>query len=190
MISITRMTRYLANPVRPPRPSFAHDSVPTVLDGIRYRSRLEVRWAVFFRQLGLSFLYEPLTAHFRTGGAYKPDFFLLGDLQCWYEVKPSRVVADRERAGGRMRELVRQTGNAGYVACGLPGSECDVEQQGPGGVASSVMWVDPGRLLPVDLATSAWRRQVERAAWVAQHYRFDEDDQAPHVAVDREGVEL
>lgn len=68
------------------------------------------------------------------------------------------------------------TGNAGYIACGFPGPDCDIWQQGPNAWAlMSVAWVDPGRLMSDALAAYARRREVERAAWVARHYRFDED---------------
>lgn len=81
------------HPIRPP---FPHAPIPTILAGVSYRSRLEARHAIYFQQRGLAFLYEPHTYHFRTGGAYRPDFFLPGSLQSWYEVKPTRLLAERE----------------------------------------------------------------------------------------------
>lgn len=60
--------------------------IPTLFDGHHYRSRLEARYAVLFRELGIEFLYEPEA--FRTGkSGYIPDFFL-PHIKFFAEVKP------------------------------------------------------------------------------------------------------
>jgi hypothetical protein len=54
--------------------------IETFYKGIRFRSRLEARWAVFFDVLGIKYLYEP--EKYQVGPSrYIPDFFLpdLGD---------------------------------------------------------------------------------------------------------------
>ena len=64
-------------------------SLPTWHNGIKYRSRTEARWAVFFEHLDIKFAYE--AQGFVSGGtAYLPDFMTfpaLGTL--WAEIKPS-----------------------------------------------------------------------------------------------------
>ena len=56
---------------------------PTLYKGIRFRSRLEARWAVFFDALGIEWTYEPNVDGAPAG--YLPDF----DLGHFYfEVKP------------------------------------------------------------------------------------------------------
>jgi len=44
--------------------------------GIRFRSRLEARWAVFFDQLEIEYEYEPEGFEFDDGTRYLPDFWL------------------------------------------------------------------------------------------------------------------
>jgi hypothetical protein len=59
---------------------------PTVFAGVRFRSRLEARWAVFFAALGVRWEYEPETP----ATNYQADF-LLPRATCgplWVEVKP------------------------------------------------------------------------------------------------------
>lgn len=61
------MTRYAAH--------------PTVYKGIRFRSRLEARWACYFDQREWPWTYEPFDLH-----GYTPDFSSSGLL---IEVKPA-----------------------------------------------------------------------------------------------------
>lgn len=48
--------------------------IPTLFDGIEYRSRLEARWAAWFTRLGWDFTYEPFDGH-----GYVPDFLVKAD---------------------------------------------------------------------------------------------------------------
>jgi hypothetical protein len=57
------------------------------LDGIKFRSHTEYRWAVFFKELGIKARYEP-QGFVTDGEPYLPDFVIfpaLGPL--WVEVK-------------------------------------------------------------------------------------------------------
>lgn len=63
--------------------------IPTMFQGIRYRSRLEARWAAFFTALGWEFEYEPFD-----GNGYIPDFLIKGDAPLLVEVKPAVTWAD------------------------------------------------------------------------------------------------
>lgn len=63
--------------------------IPTTIDGIEYRSRLEARWATFFGQIGWRFVYEPID-----GDRYLPDFAVLGAHPMMVEVKPALTAAD------------------------------------------------------------------------------------------------
>jgi len=56
------------------------DAIPTTYRGIRYRSRLEARWAAFFRFLQMYAVYEPIDLD-----GWIPDFSVGGAL---VEVKP------------------------------------------------------------------------------------------------------
>jgi len=55
--------------------------------GVTFRSRLEARWAVFFSELSIPFIYEPEGFEFKDGTRYLPDFYL--PKQDFYvEIKP------------------------------------------------------------------------------------------------------
>lgn len=57
---------------------------PVYHNGIKYRSRLEARWAAFFKAMNFEFEYEPKT-YDTSLGWYLPDFNLNGLI---IEVKP------------------------------------------------------------------------------------------------------
>lgn len=69
------------------------EAIPTRLRGVRYRSRLEARWAEFFRLLEWDAYYEPFDLD-----GWIPDFVLHGKLehcsQIPVEVKPVRSMND------------------------------------------------------------------------------------------------
>jgi hypothetical protein len=64
--------------------SLVHKGIPTVYNGIRFRSRLEAKWASFFDLLKWPWLYEPFDLN-----CYVPDFILKFPLApLLVEVKP------------------------------------------------------------------------------------------------------
>lgn len=70
-------------------------AIETVWNGVRYRSRLEARWAIFFDALGVEHQYEP--EGFDLGGLwYLPDFWL-PEQKLWLECKPVPATGDDER---------------------------------------------------------------------------------------------
>lgn len=48
--------------------------IETHYNGLRFRSRLEARWAVFFDALGIEYEYEPEGFELPSGARYLPDF--------------------------------------------------------------------------------------------------------------------
>jgi len=58
-------------------------AIPTTYGGVRFRSRLEARWAAFFDQCKWPWDYEPLDLH-----GYIPDFVLSFRQPVLVEVKP------------------------------------------------------------------------------------------------------
>lgn len=61
------------------------EAKPATYKGIRFRSRLEVRWAIFFDHLRVPYQYEP--RNFKLGNLwYLPDFYL-PRLCVWVEIK-------------------------------------------------------------------------------------------------------
>lgn len=60
--------------------------IDTIYNGYKFRSRLEARWAVFFDNINLSYIYE--REGFDLDGTwYLPDFWI-ENWQCWIEIKP------------------------------------------------------------------------------------------------------
>lgn len=60
------------------------ESIPTVYNGVRYRSRLEAKWAAFFTLAEWRFEYEPFDLP-----GWSPDFLLIGkNKNVLVEVKP------------------------------------------------------------------------------------------------------
>lgn len=101
-------------------------AIETSYKGYRFRSRLEARWAVFFDNAGLEFVYEPegfLLPSLDT--VYLPDFWLPSidpehrpGSGYWIEIKPT--FPPDAIAIEKMRELCVSTEHNGYIFCGLP----------------------------------------------------------------------
>lgn len=61
-------------------------AIETIYKGYRFRSRLEVRWAVFFDAVGVPFEYEKEGFDLGESTWYLPDFWL-PSLKLWVEIK-------------------------------------------------------------------------------------------------------
>ena len=70
-------------------------AIDTVFDGHRFRSRLEARWACFYKALEIPYEYEP-QGFALAAGNYLPDFWLPRQ-QCWIEIKPDAPDEREER---------------------------------------------------------------------------------------------
>ncbi len=62
-------------------------AIETEYNGILFRSRLEARWAIYFDQLGIEWVYEPECFVLNNGLKYTPDFYL-PQHKCYVEIKP------------------------------------------------------------------------------------------------------
>jgi hypothetical protein len=62
-------------------------SLQTNYLGFRFRSRVEARWCVFFKKMGIEFEYETQGFDLGSAGRYLPDFWL-PQVKMWAEVKP------------------------------------------------------------------------------------------------------
>ncbi len=63
--------------------------IPTTYRGIRFRSRLEARWAAFFDRLGWPWQYEPFDLP-----GYIPDFVVRLERDLLVEIKPAMALDD------------------------------------------------------------------------------------------------
>lgn len=68
--------------------------IPTLYKGVKFKSRLEARWAVFYDYLEINWLYE-YEGYTLKSGWYLPDFWLPG-LDCWVEIKPTQPTQHEE----------------------------------------------------------------------------------------------
>jgi len=70
------------------------EAKPTEYAGITFRSRLEARWAVFFDELDMSWIYEP--SILGSSFSYVPDFRLDFPFNnfFYFEIKPAPVTPE------------------------------------------------------------------------------------------------
>ena len=102
--------------------------IETEYRGIRYRSRTEARWAVFFHHAGVQADYEPEAFKFGRH-RYLPDFWL-PDFSIWFEVKGIGLTKDERR---KAEALYRATKKIVLVAVGAPGNnKLNIEIIAPG----------------------------------------------------------
>jgi hypothetical protein len=64
-------------------------AIPTLYKGVRFRSRLEARWAAFFDNVGWQWDYEPIDLE-----GYIPDFVMRFHEPLLIEIKPAFVKDD------------------------------------------------------------------------------------------------
>lgn len=88
-------------------------ALETEFDGYLFRSLHEARWAVFFKQLRLSYRYEHQGFDL-AGEWYLPDFWF-PKLKMWVEIKAD-YPDDRER--GLAQKLALLTGNSVFITWG------------------------------------------------------------------------
>lgn len=77
-------------------------TIPTTYNGTTFRSRLEARWAVFFDQIGLKWIFEMEGYELSNGQKYLPDFYF-PELLCFGEVKPEGNIPEHEMS--KIKEL-------------------------------------------------------------------------------------
>lgn len=117
-------------------------AIETVFDGYRFRSRLEARYAVFFKTLGIEYQYE-VEGFDLDGVPYLPDFWL-PKQQRWIEIK------GQEPTSQELAKIEALEVATGYPACvfyGLPGDNdgyayftCAHESNGGKSFSSEVQW--------------------------------------------------
>ncbi len=89
--------------------------IETVYKGIRFRSRLEARWAVFFNSLNFKFVYEP-EGYNLNGIWYLPDFWI-SDWQTFIEIKPEKATHEQRNKCQKLSDL---TNNNVLLIAGQP----------------------------------------------------------------------
>lgn len=185
-----------ARVLRPVAVGYSTNGIPTVYRGVRFRSRLEARYATFFDLVEWPWRYEPIDLN-----GYIPDFILhfdAGDVLA--EIKPSdvtRVTRDKICDSGWTGEAVVMTS---YWAdeCGphpSPGAFAEAVRDVPGethawGAARLATCISCGKVTIVsedyswrcrvcgedggnghlgaaDMASAAWLSAANRVQWRA-----------------------
>ena len=103
-----------------PAPRYTH-TLQTDYNGVRFRSRLEARWALFMDQLPVEWRYEA-EGFALPSGAFVPDFYL-PRLEMWVEIKPNRRFAT-ERDLRLCEELAQAQRQRVVLFAGVPGFWC------------------------------------------------------------------
>lgn len=89
-------------------------ALETTFNGVRYRSRLEARWALFLKELDINFHYEFEGYRLPDGTCYLPDFYL-PTQDIFLEIKPSNPnKEERNKASG----LAEISGRMVYIFYG------------------------------------------------------------------------
>jgi hypothetical protein len=95
-------------------------AIDTVFDGNRFRSRLEARWATFFKTLGIRYEYEKEGYDLGEAGWYLPDFWL-PEQKSWIEVKPYiEDIKELKSAIQKCGALAHMQGNSVLMLTGEP----------------------------------------------------------------------
>lgn len=93
--------------------------IQTEFNGYRFRSRLEARWAVFFKTMNIKYIYEHEGFDLGQAGWYLPDFYL-PEYDYQVEIKPTDDVPSDEIE--KVRSLAKErTDGSVYILHGVPG---------------------------------------------------------------------
>lgn len=99
----------------------------TIYNGYRFRSRLEARWAVFFDEARIRYMYEPEGFDLINGESYLPDFYLI-DFELYVEIKPFnpnvvKWVGDSNKWEKKCERFRDATGKAILLCYGDPAED-------------------------------------------------------------------
>lgn len=143
-------------------------AIPTTYNGVRFRSRLEARWAAFFDLARVKWQYEPFDLD-----GWAPDFLIAApvrefdqpEINVLVEVKP--FMADAY-AGGGFRKAIKYWDRYPILLCGLGptmmnsfGSLCDLSPE----ISQITFWADLRERLSDERAHDFWREAGNLVQW-------------------------
>jgi hypothetical protein len=98
--------------------SFQIKALPSFYAGVKFRSRLEARWARYFDLIGINWQYEP-EGYELPSGNYCPDFLCEYDGWTYFiEVKPDDI--GQKMVQQKLMELCEMTGTQVVCVTGNP----------------------------------------------------------------------
>lgn len=89
-------------------------AIPTLYEGVQYRSRLEADTAWLLDRLSIPHAYEPQSYLLRDGGHYRPDFALWGGQQILEVRGYHNAKGDRQIVGMCQEVFEGRHGNISY----------------------------------------------------------------------------
>jgi len=89
--------------------------IPTIYNGIKFRSRLEAQWAVFFDSIGYKYQYQPEALKWN-GLLYLVDFWL-PIVKMFAEVKPTWITEEDDR---KAQMIAMYSGKPCLILYGTP----------------------------------------------------------------------
>jgi hypothetical protein len=92
-------------------------AIPTEYNGIKYKSRTEARWAIFFDISDIPARYEA-EGYQTESGWYLPDFLISSNASVFFEVKPGLATEEEIVKCAALAHGV--DGSAVFIAMGLP----------------------------------------------------------------------
>jgi hypothetical protein len=102
----------------------------TLYQGVKFRSRLEARWAVFYDNIEMPWFYEPEGYKLKNGVCYLPDFYL-PVLKSFVEIKGEKPMYRDGPAQQKCAMLSKQTHKTVYLFYGtLPFPSNELENDG------------------------------------------------------------
>ena len=139
--------------------------IPTMYRGVRFRSRLEAKWAVFFDLAGWPWMYEPVDLN-----GYVPDFILQLHQPVLVEVKPALNLADMSEAIAKIGRCGWNKNNEALVvgaSIGVIAGELDINMwpvlglltEGHGGNPAQIVECRAGHLSFID-SVESWHCRV------------------------------
>jgi len=147
-------------------------AIITVFNGHRFRSRLEARWAVFFKTLGIQYEYEREGYDLGQGVWYLPDFWLPhysppyndGKTGVYIEVKPAEATQEEYK---KAYSLADQLGCNVFLFQGQP-------YEGEYTVTQIQFW-DLGRLEPPIILKNLTFRPYRKTFYLSEFPEYPPD---------------
>ncbi len=96
-------------------------AIPTDYNGIKFRSRLEAKWAYYFDLIGLKWEFEPEGYKLSDGTYYLPDFEIKGFG--YVEIKPDSIKGKELEEAKRKCKLLAESFDV-MLCIGSPGLKC------------------------------------------------------------------
>lgn len=135
--------------------------IETLYNGMRLRSRLEARWAVFFDAIGMKYEYEPEGYALKDGTAYLPDFYLPTE-EMFVEVKPEREGAVKELE--KVEQFVEGTKNVVLILPTIP------DRRDPDFWWFAAIYKHPLRKMVLQRRVCFWKYDDDEPAWIGSDY--------------------